>query len=264
LPAVTILACARHRALGAVAALGVVFALCGCQVKLRVDTRVHADGSGVVTVAVGLDHDAVTKAGDLHSQLRVEDLTKAGWKVTGPSVEKDGYTWVRATKPFTDAAQATEIMNEINGADGAFRDWKVTRSSSLWATSWSATGTVDLTRGMQTFSDPKLSAALGAGGFDEVVKSIEAREGRPAADMVDVAVSVEVPGASHVYSPSLADRQATPVKVTSSKASSAAAIVGGVAVLAGLALVLVLLRNRYRHAHQASGPEAAERTDTTT
>ena len=74
----------------------------GCQAKLPVHTTVEADGSGTVEVAVGLDDEAVAKAGDLGSQLRVDDLRAAGWTVTDPTKEADGYTWVRATKPFVD------------------------------------------------------------------------------------------------------------------------------------------------------------------
>ena len=51
--------------------------------------------------------------------------------MTGPTKQADGYTWVRASKPFADPAQAAAVMNEVNGPDGAFRDWKVTQSSSL-------------------------------------------------------------------------------------------------------------------------------------
>jgi hypothetical protein len=251
LPPVLASVLARRRTLGGVIAAALVLVLCGCQVKLRVDVRVRHDGSGTVTVAVGLDHDAVTKAGNLDDQLKVADLEKAGWKVTGPTLEKDGDTWVRASKPFADAAGAKEVMNEINGPDGAFRGWEITRSSNLWGTTWSAKGTIDLSKGMDTFSDPKLDAALGDGGYDQVVKAIEAREGRPIADMVDVAVSVQVPGASHVYSPSLTQKDATVVHVSSSQAGGAVTIVVVVivaAVGAALVLVLVLLRRRFKKA----------------
>ena len=52
---------------------------------------------------------------------------------------------------------------------------------------------------MQTFSDPQLDQALGANGYDAMIAQIEKREGRPVADMVDVRVSVELPGATKVY-----------------------------------------------------------------
>ena len=69
------------RLLLVIAALG---ALLGCQAKLSVHVTVESNGSGSVEVGVGLDDEAVAKAGDLGSQLRVDDLRAAGWTVTGP------------------------------------------------------------------------------------------------------------------------------------------------------------------------------------
>jgi len=238
----------------ALAAVIFVMALVGCQVKLQVDTKVNPDGSGTVTVSVGLDPAALTQVGNLNDQLKVSDLKAAGWTVTGPAQASDGYTWVRASKPFDDATQATSVMDEVNGADGAFRDWKVSRSSSAWSTVWKVHGTVDLRQGMATFSDPALDKALGAKGFNDLVTQIEKREGKPVSDMVDVRVSVEVPGATHIYTPTLADRQTTTVAVSHARTSGLAgtlALAGGV-VLAMLALVvLIMLRRRYaRHQRQ--------------
>jgi hypothetical protein len=241
----------------ALAVLLVMVVLVGCQVKLQVDTKVNPDGSGAVTVSVGLDPAALAQVGDLQDQLKVGDLEAAGWKVTGPSKTSDGYTWVRASKPFADPAQAAAIMAEVNGADGAFRDWKVSRSSSAWSTVWKVDGTVDLRKGMATFSDPALDKALGANGLDDLVTQVEKREGKPVSDMVDVRVSVEVPGATHVYTPTLADRQTTAVAVSHAKTTGLAgtlALVGGV-VLAALALVaLILLRSRYARHHRDDRP----------
>ena len=235
------------RVLVAVACLAV---LAGCQVKVLVDTKVEPDGSGTITVSVGLDAAAMAQVGDLSSQLRVSDLEAAGWKVTGPTRDHDGDTWVRASKPFADAAQATEVMNEVNGADGAFRDWQVSHSSSLWSTRWKVQGTVDLRKGMQTFSDPKLDQALGANGYDSMIAQIEKREGRPISDLVDVRVSVELPGASKVYAPKLSDGQTTAVAVAQTKVSRAVGVVAVVAAVVLLGLALVLLRRRFARHHR--------------
>ncbi len=232
-----------------------VVALAGCQVKVLVDTRVNPDGSGNVTVSVGLDAGATAQVGNLSEQLRVSDLEAAGWKVTGPTRQGDGYTWVRASKPFADAAQATEVMNEVNGADGAFRDWQVSHTSSLWSTQWKVQGTVDLRKGMQTFSDPKLDQALGANGYDSMITQIEKREGRPISDMVDVRVSVELPGAAQVYAPKLADGQTTAVSVTHTKVSRALGVVVVVVGLVVLVVAVVLLRRRYSRHRQSYQPQ---------
>ena len=80
----------------------VVAVLAGCQARVTVDTRVNSDGSGTVTVGVGLDDEAMAQVGDLGAQLRVDDLRSSGWTVTGPAREDDGTTWVRASKGFAD------------------------------------------------------------------------------------------------------------------------------------------------------------------
>jgi hypothetical protein len=234
----------------AVVVLACVLVLAGCQVKLLVDTKVNPDGTGAVIVSVGLDPSALAQVGDLSEQLRVGDLEAAGWKVTGPTKEADGYTWVRATKPFADPAQATAVMDEVNGSDGAFRDWKVSHSSSLWSTSWKLDGTVDLRKGMQTFSDPQLDKALGANGYDDMISQIEKREGRPVSDMVSVQVTAELPGVSKAYAPTLADHQVTAVSVSHTKVNQ---LVGTLAVVIGLlvlAMALVILRSRYARHHR--------------
>ncbi len=226
------------------AALVLVVVLGACQAKLQVHTTVKADGSGTVEVAVGLDDEAVAKAGDLGSQLRVDDLKAAGWTVTDPTKEADGYTWVRATKPFADPAGAMAVLDEVNGPDGAFGGWTVKKSSSALSTSYSVTGSADLTKGLETFSDAKLDQSLGADGLGGTIAQIEADQGRPVSDMVDVEITVTVPGASHVYTPSLADTEPTPVKVTSSRATGLVNVLLILAVILIAVPVLLWLRQR--------------------
>lgn len=230
----------------ALAGVALVLVLTGCHVKVQVDTRVNANGSGSVTVAVGLDHDALQQVGDLRSQLRVADLEAAGWTVTGPTSPADGYVWVRATKPFSDPAQVTGIMNQVNGADGMFRDWKVAKTSSPWGTSWDATGTIDLSKGAATLSDPQLDRALGGTGYSGIVHDIEKREGLPIDQMVDVQVSVEIPGASKIYAPTIGDAHPVPVHVTSTRANRLLGVLVVAVAVSVLAIVLILLRSRFR------------------
>ena len=228
--------------LGALVALLMV--LTGCQVKLTVDTKVNANGSGTVAVGVGLDDEALAKAGDLSSQLRVDDLRASGWTVTGPTKEGDGYTWVRASKPFNDAAGATAVLDEVNGASGAFGGWKVSHGSSLLSDSYSVKGNIDLTSGMAAFTDPGLASALGGDPFGGAVAAIEQQQGRPVADMVDVRVTVQVPGGSRTYTPSLADAHPTAVHVASSNVTPSAMVLLTVAVLGLIVAGLVMVRRR--------------------
>ncbi len=227
-----------------VAVVGVLLVLTGCQVKLAVDTKVNADGSGLVAVGVGLDDEALAKVGDLSAQLRVDDLKASGWTVTDPAKEDDGYTWVQATKPFADPAGATAVLDEVNGPDGAFGGWKVNASSSVLSSSHSVQGTIDLSKGMASFTDPALASTLGGDPYGGAIGDLERKQGRPVADMVDVRVTVEVPGSTKTYTPSLGAEQPTAVKVSSSSLGSLVQGLAVVAVLALIGLALVLLRRR--------------------
>ena len=235
------------------AAVVLVAVLGACQAKLQVHTTMKADGSGTVEVGVGLDDEAVAKAGDLGSQLRVDDLKAAGWTVTDPTKEADGYTWVRATKPFADPAGAMAVLDEVNGPDGAFGGWTVKKSSSALSTSYSVAGSVDLTKGLETFSDAKLDQSLGADGLGGTIAQIEADQGRPVSDMVDVEVIVTVPGASHTYTPSLADTDPTKVKVSSSRSTGLVNLLLILAVILIAVPVLLWLRQRASRRRSTAG-----------
>jgi len=236
--------CARHVLSIVVVAL-VVLALTGCQVKLDVHTKVKGDGSGTVQVALGLYAEALAKVGDLNSQLRVDDLRAAGWSIEGPDARDDGFTWVSATKAFADAAGATEVMDEVNGADGAFRQWTVTRSSSPLSASYTVNGTIDLTKGMQTFGDDQLSQLLGGDPFAAGVAKLEQEQGRPLSDMVDVQVTVETPGGSRTFTPTLADQEPTMVKVSTSSTNWVGVLLALLVVgCVVLVVVVILLRRR--------------------
>ena len=81
-----------------------------------------------------------------------------------------------------------------------------------------------------------------------MITQIEKREGRPISDMVDVRVSVELPGADKVYAPKLSDGQTTAVAVTHTKVSRAVGVAAVIAAAVLLGLALVLLRRRFaRH-----------------
>ena len=84
------------------------------------------------------------------------------------------------------------------------------KSSSPLSTSYSVTGSIDLTKGLETFSDAQLDQSLGADGLGGTIAQIEADQGRPVSDMVDVEITVTVPGATHTYTPSLADTEPDP------------------------------------------------------
>ena len=84
----------------------VVLVASACQIRTEVTLDVEEDGSGVVGVAVALDDAAVQEVPGLEQELRLDDLEAASWTVSGPTIEADGLTWIRVSKPFGTPAEA--------------------------------------------------------------------------------------------------------------------------------------------------------------
>ena len=178
-----------------VARLGGLLVLClalfaGCQTDASVIVDLHANGSGVVRVQVVLDAQAVGKVGDLSEILSVDDLKKAGWTLTGPgqanrvvreagalavgggATSTPGYpagsVGIVLSRRFANVGQANMILASLSGPKGPLSNVHLTRSTSFSATKLSATGTVDLSNGFETFGDAPLSKALGGRSLTEV------------------------------------------------------------------------------------------------
>ncbi len=145
----------------------------GCQATLAAGVDARPDGSGRIRAGLGLDAEALREVGDLGAVLRVDDLRQAGWEVEGPRAEGDGLTWVRASRPFADVAEAERVMADLSGPAGPFRDFRLSRSTSLWRTRTGFTGTVDLTGGLAGLTDPDLFERLGPDvGLDTLAQAV--------------------------------------------------------------------------------------------
>jgi hypothetical protein len=244
---------ARRLVLLIAVALGVM-AAAGCQVKVAVHTQVGKDGRGTVTVGVGLDDKALSRAGNLDTEAKTDDLVAAGWTVGKATKEADGLTWIRVSKDFRDATELNQIMADIAGP-GMFRDFTFETTETDAETDYRLNGTVDASKGLAPFSDPELTAKLNGDPFGGNIQAIEADEGRPIADMVsfDVSASV-VQGPVQVFHPTLRDTQPTPVDIVmiEPKPPPLAQSVGLLVVIgvAGIFVVIMLIgvRRRFRRA----------------
>jgi hypothetical protein len=173
------------------AALLVVF-LSACQATIRIGIDVGAKGAGTVSVTVSLDHDATAAFPDLAQTLQTADLQRAGWHIQGPSPSAGGGTTVVLGKPFATPAEAAEVLGELSGPAGPFRDLNVVRNTSLAAITTTLSGTVDLTCGVTCFGDPQLAQTLGANlGFDPAKLQ---KAGIDPAQLVTFQVAVRLPG----------------------------------------------------------------------
>ena len=142
-------------------ALVLVAVLAGCRVQTEVAIDVADDGSGVVSVAVGLDPDAASRVPGLDAELRLDDLEAAGWEVVGPAVEDDGHTWMRASKPFaTPRPGAPWCSPRSPGRTARSRTSQLTERAILRPHRPTRfAGTVDLTGGLEAFTDAELRRA---------------------------------------------------------------------------------------------------------
>jgi hypothetical protein len=188
--------------------------LAGCQVRTAVTVEVEEDGSGTVEVAVSVDQEALAElpdldnsgagdVADLTQMVRVDDLRATGWEVSAPEADDDGFTSMRATKPFGTPAQAVEVLAELTGAQGSLRDWQVERERGFGRARYRVSGTADLSGGLEAFGDTGLAAALDGEPLGEDVTVIEQRFGQPLAEMMTLDVNVVLPGGSESFAPAL-------------------------------------------------------------
>src|SRR5215211_1993508 len=131
----------------------------GCRVDATTTVEVAEDGSGTVTVEVVLDQEAADRVPDLAEQLRVRDLQRTGWTITGPEQTADGVTII-AAKDFGDPEQLATVLAEVGGDRGPVVDPALDRGRGFGTTSYDFDGTLDLSRGIATFSDRQLTRLL--------------------------------------------------------------------------------------------------------
>jgi hypothetical protein len=232
--------------------VALVVVLAGCQVRTDVAVDVKDDGSGTVTVSVGLDDASVQAVGDLATVVKVDDLRAAGWTVNGPTKETDGFTYLRLSKPFASVEQANVIFEEIAGAGGPFRDFTLERSRSFARTKTGFTGTIDFTGGLASFADSDLAQQLDGKPLGEDIAALEQRIGNTLDNVFRFRVLVRLPGdvtsnapggASNgaVWEPHLSDT--APLSLTAQGRSwrVTTLVFTAVAVVAAAALLVILL-----------------------
>lgn len=145
-------------------------------------------------MAVGLDKEAADRVPNLKNELQVGDLRQAGWTIVGPRKEDDGRTWIRASKPFSSPEQAHEVIVEISGEKGPFRDFRLTRSRSFLTTKTTFRGTVDLRAGIESFGDEQLRQRLGGSSIGIDPKQLEQRVGEVLSRLFTFKVATRLPG----------------------------------------------------------------------
>ena len=139
--------------------------LASCRVDTDVTLKVKPNGSGTVSVVVTADADIVSKAPDIKSDVRVDDLKEAGWKVTGPVDTDDGGVTITLTRSFSGPIEATAILNQINGTRGPLKQLVVARSGKDTNSTWTLAGKLEVNGGLEAFADDAALALLGGGPY---------------------------------------------------------------------------------------------------
>jgi len=219
------------------------------------------NGSGDVTIRIGLDDDAIKKAPDFATALKTDDLTAHGWSVSGPVKQTDGFTYFTVTKAFATPAEADVIFKEISGDAGPFRDFSITRARSFARTKFNFSGTVEFARGLESFSDSDLAERLDNKPLGDDIKAIEQRINDTLDNVFQINITVRLPGSVSSNAPGQFANGArwqpklsepAPVTLTASSSSTrwlsvigaAVAVVCGIGLLVGLPLVWVIRRRR--------------------
>jgi uncharacterized protein DUF3153 len=229
--------------------------LTGCEIRVTTEVDARGDGSGVVRAGVGLDREALRDVPDLPNRLRVDDLRKAGWEITGPAAEKDGRTWVRAVKRFATPAEANRVVRELSGPTGPFQNFRLTQKRSLLRTTTKFRGVVDLREGANGFTDAELRERLGVSdlglGLDQ--QTIQRRLGLVFNRIFRVQVVTRLPGTTEsnapteaadgvLWTPKLGERAS--LEATSRAWNTSTIVFGVLALAAAAGFGLVLRHNR--------------------
>ena len=174
--------------------VGICLLLVGCQADatLRVDAK--DDGTGVVIATVALDAEAAAKTVLYDNIVALDDLRASGWTVSGPAAEGDGKYWIRASKGFSRPEEVAELVTEVGGPTGPFQNFALVRDRSFAKRLWKFKGTIDLRRGLASFSDDEVTQLVGAPLGQQTVDITSANGGNPIETVVKVGVEVHLPG----------------------------------------------------------------------
>lgn len=234
------------RVLALVAVL--VLVATGCRVQLETTVDIGLDGRGIVTQGIGFDAAALKRVGDPAQALRSQDLVDAGW-VVDPVVKEGDLTWIRVHHDFTTPEQANDLMAQLSGPDGPYRDLEVIRTTGPLSDSVRFSGVMDTTAGLAVFGDKALSDALGGDASGGLLARIEKEEGRPPADMVDLEMQVDVGGRSRTWSASFGEPVEQTMKLSDSRSKYLellGTVLVAMLVLATIAVIGLRVRARRR------------------
>ena len=213
-----------------------------------------------MSVELRMDAEAVAAVPDLERRLRADDLREAGWEIKDLEKEDNGETLLTAEHRFASPSEANAVLAQLGGP---FRQLTLDRKRSLARSTYTFSGSVDLTRGLDSFGDVELANRLGSPlGFD--TGEMQAALDLDPQTAFPVDVRVDLPGRIQEQMPTPGEDDAWRLQygsITELSASSSATGLQplsyfGLAVLFAIAAIVVSRlwnSGRYRPQHRRTG-----------
>lgn len=214
--------------------------LAACEVRAEIDVAIDSDGSGQITVAMGFDPGALDRLGHPEHALHTEDLEAVGWEISEPETDEEGFTWISGERSFGTVEELAAVLAEVSGTNGPLRDPMIEEVETDEEISRTFSVTVDLSDGLDTFSDPELEETLRGEPFGGVDEAVEDDEGRPVEEMFDIAVHWSFDGDDRDMALALGDEAQTVEITTVEEKPAVVATVWPIVGAAGLAAAVVL------------------------
>lgn len=190
-----------------------------------------------------LDPAAASELGDVAGALRVDDLTAAGWSVSAPDETDDGGVEVTATHEFGSPQEAAVVVAQLAEGGGPLRDLSLSQDRSFLRTRTRFATTVDLSGGLEAFSDAELEKRLGAPlGLSR--GELERLAGAPLTEAFTFSVTADLPGERRTWPVVLGERSSVSTSAEAFNTTRLAS--AGVAMVAGSASLILLFARRLR------------------
>lgn len=150
-----------HRWAKILVLLGAIVFLSSCNVDIRVDVTSDDTGAGTIQVTVDVDAEVVTRVPGLADDIRFDDLVAGGWTIEGPLQVNNGGLRVILRYEFESPTEATQALRQISGPKGPLLDPELKRTIDGRLISTTLDGTLQFVGGLDAFSDPILTSAIG-------------------------------------------------------------------------------------------------------
>ena len=127
---------------------------------------------------------------------------------TGGDVEGTDWDALGRTMPrgrIGTPEEANQILAQLTGPNGALRNLHVSRRDPFGRTQFGFSGVADLSKGLDSFGDAGLAAALDGKPLGDDQAAIEKRTGQKLADSFHLDITAKLPGDTRTWSPRLGD-----------------------------------------------------------